>query len=132
MEEKVEGCASKVILCLTLLFFLFGCGQEKITYQKVDANKTKELMDQGATLIDVRELVEFKDGHIPKAINIPSDEVADKVEVLFQKSEPIIVYCRSGSRSQMVAQTLVSMGYTHVYDLGSVDNWTLTALQKER
>ena len=44
-------------------------------------------------------------------------------DVLKDKDQKILVYCRSGNRSQMAASELISMGYTQVYDFGGIIDW---------
>ena len=76
-------------------------------------------------IIDVRTIEEYDSGHIKGSINIPIDTIElEKLEqVISSKENNIIVYCRSGNRSKKAAQLLVDLGYTNVYDLGSINNW---------
>ena len=73
-------------------------------------------------LIDVRTPGEYASGHIPSAINIPYDTIAEKLPT-DDKNARIVVYCRSGSRSAAADKTLKSLGYTDVTDFGGVGNW---------
>jgi rhodanese-related sulfurtransferase len=78
-------------------------------------------------LVDVRTTEEYKGGHIPGAILFPYDEIdgrkADFKKLAQSADRKIVVYCRSGRRSAIAAQTLVSLGYTDVSDFGAVTNW---------
>lgn len=67
-------------------------------------------------IIDVREPIEFSEGHVPLAINIPLGNIAadTKNAAPFGYSTKIIVYCRSGNRSHQAMQILKNMGYTNV------------------
>ena len=79
------------------------------------------LIKKGALLIDTRTPGEFSHGHIEGAINIPHDAIAEKIgKHTADKSKPIIVYCRSGTRSSIAKQTLIRTGYTHVVNGGSL------------
>ena len=74
------------------------------------------------TLVDVRSPDEYRSGYIPGAINISVQEIGGKLGKI-SKDQPVVVYCRSGSRSAHAAQTLLAAGYTEVYDLGGLFEW---------
>lgn len=64
-------------------------------------------------------------GHIPGAIVIPDTEVKDKAEeMLPDKDQLILVYCRSGRRSKNAAQILVELGYTNIREFGGIIDWS--------
>ena len=68
---------------------------------------------------------EYAAGHIPGSLLIPFDEIKVKSDQLPQdKNTEIVVYCRSGRRSAIAADTLISLGYAKIYDLGAVSSWT--------
>lgn len=69
-----------------------------------------ELMKNGALIIDVRTPGEFKSGHIKGSINIPLDDIRNKINELKQKNKVIITCCRSGNRSGMAKSILSSAG----------------------
>ena len=71
-----------------------------------------------AILLDVRRPEEYKDGHIPKAINIPLEKLEDRDFVLDDK--PIYLYCRSGVRSAKSKELLESYGYKNIKDIGGI------------
>ena len=73
-------------------------------------------------LIDVRTTEEFASGHIQGAVNIPVEELPQRLGEVPQES-PIVVYCRTGNRSAMAAQILVNAGYGPVFDLGGIQAW---------
>jgi len=74
-------------------------------------------------LIDVRTPEEFNSGHISGAINIPVESLQSRINEV-PTGEKIIVYCRSGNRSAQASQILSDEGYTGIYDLGGIINWT--------
>lgn len=72
-----------------------------------------------ATIIDVRTSQEYKQGNIPKSINIPVDVIGKQIEAKVKdKNKNIIVYCASGSRSRYASKVIKNFGYTNVYDFG--------------
>lgn len=84
------------------------------------------LKTQPATLlVDVREPEEYKEGHIPGSLLLPLNRIeAEAPQKLAQKDAVIIVYCRSGARSNRAAQQLTKMGYPNVNDMaGGILNW---------
>jgi rhodanese-related sulfurtransferase len=90
---------------------------KKIETTKLTPREIKKMIDSGQkdfVLIDVREEAEYKDGHIPTAINIPSETFASKQDTL-HKDKKIIVYCNTGSRSYMAYRKLIKMAYPTIY-----------------
>jgi phage shock protein E len=74
------------------------------------------------TIIDVRTPAEFAGQHVPGAINIPLEEVAQKINELKELPKPIIAYCRSGNRSGMAVTILKQNGIAEVVNGGGIDD----------
>ena len=99
---------------------------EKNTYIQISAKEAKEIMDTAKDyiILDTREQDEFDEGHIPGAMLIPYTEIPDKAEGMIpDKDKLILVYCRSGRRSKIAADSLVSLGYTNVMEFGGIIDW---------
>ncbi len=92
---------------------------------KVSGSEAKKFIEeQGAILVDVRTKAEYDDGHIDGAMLISLDELEGVVEEkLENKDTPVVVYCRSGRRSGIAAEILLSKGYKSIYDLGAMSSW---------
>ena len=120
------------------LFFLFlavmmltACGQAKendqgAVYVNITAEEAKRIIDseEGYIILDVREQDEYDAGHIPEAILIPYTQIEEKAEeVLTDKDQLILVYCRSGRRSKIAAEALVELGYTNIKEFGGITDW---------
>ena len=89
----------------------------------VTCEEKNELMQNGAILLDVRSQSEYDENHLESAINIEYTELENKFNDLgYDKETKIIVYCRSGKRSAIAAETLKKMGYLYIYDLGGISN----------
>jgi phage shock protein E len=84
------------------------------------ANKVREKLGAGATIIDVRTSGEFSSGAYPKARNIPLDSLGSRLEKLGSKDAPIVVYCASGSRSAQAVRILKTAGFTDVTNAGGL------------
>ena len=93
------------------------------THDFADPIQMKDLVSKGALLLDVRSLSEFKSGHIRGAVNIPVDEIQDKMGEVVAKDKNIVVYCHSGTRSARAQKILQNKGYLHVYNLGGIRRW---------
>lgn len=83
----------------------------------------RELVERGALLVDVRTPLEFSEGHLPGALNIPVEELESRLAELGDGRKGIVLYCRSGRRSANAARELRARGYREVYDLGAMSNW---------
>jgi phage shock protein E len=73
-------------------------------------------------LLDVRTEEEYREGHIPGSVNLPYDGIG-KGKPDFPKDDLVIVYCRSGRRSEIAAETLKALGFSDVADFGAVSRW---------
>ncbi|HQW82958.1 MAG TPA: rhodanese-like domain-containing protein [Ferruginibacter sp.] len=80
----------------------------------------KQLIDEGAFLVDVRTAGEFASGHIKGSVNIPLDKISAQI-VKFNNKKNIIVFCRSGARSAQAKNILQQHGVTNVINGGSWD-----------
>ena len=120
-------------LCFLLLavMLLTACGQDKendqeAVYVNITAEEAKQIMDseEGYIILDVRTQEEYNQGHIPGAIVISHDEIEEKAEeVLTDKKQLILVYCRSGRRSKLAAEALAELGYTNIKEFGGIIDW---------
>jgi rhodanese-related sulfurtransferase len=88
---------------------LFGLSTDNIDF--------KELVKNGAIIIDVRSPQEFQSGHISQSKNIPLNELSDNYSKL-KASQPIITCCASGLRSGSAVSFLKSKGFVSVYNGG--------------
>ncbi len=120
----------KKLLIITLcIFLLSGCGETKNTDSSdgsVNYMEAKEkIINDGAILLDVRTEEEYNEKHIDGASLLPLDEIdIDHIsQLVSDKDTPIIVYCKSGNRSQQAREKLIALGYSKVYDLGAMNNW---------
>ncbi len=91
--------------------------EKRIETTKLTPTQLDELIKKdssGITVVDVRDPKEFNAGHIPGAINIPSEVFATRSGVL-DKGKKIVVYCNSGGRSYTSYRKLMKLGYKHIY-----------------
>ena len=132
----------KSILYLSILVvsfnFLISCkegvAKEENTIEMVTSEEMEKLskMDD-VEVLDVRTEEEFITEHIKNAQNIVYDEnFSDKIKGL-DKSKPVVVYCKSGRRSEKSAQLLKDSGFVKVYDLkGGITQWKYDQKETEK
>ena len=121
----------KLIILLLAVMMLTACGQDKennqgAVYVNITAEEAKEIMDteEGYVILDVREQDEYDAGHISGAILIPYTQIEAKAnEMLPDKDQLILVYCRSGRRSKIAAEALAELGYTNIKEFGGILDW---------
>ena len=94
--------------------------------ERVDFARAKAIQDAEpeAVLLDVREEAEIT-GHAVNAVLLPVDELTDEaaLDAIPELSTPVLVYCRSGYRSNVAAHKLEDYGYERIYDIGSLIGW---------
>jgi len=80
--------------------------------------------DANSKIVDVRESDEFNQEHIDGAVSVPLSDLVNKSnELLKDKDQNLLLYCRSGRRSALAASLLSSLGYSRIYDFGGMDDW---------
>lgn len=96
-------------------------------HRRVSFETAKEIMDAEPEhlILDVREEEEYITGHADGAVLFPVDTITAEsaAELIPSKNTPLLVYCRSGRRSRQAAETLASLGYTRIYDIGCLIGW---------
>ena len=111
---------------------LFSCVQKQKTeettnvYLSISQDEAIRLMEteENYVILDVRREDEFAEGHIPGAICIPNEVIAEEAEGILQdKNQLILVYCRSGNRSKQASRKLADMGYSQIREFGGIIDW---------
>ena len=124
----------KKILILMILscILVTGCSSDieennvNNTYiEMITTNEVKKIIDNyeeysDTVIVDVRTIDEYESGHLKGAVNVPVSEIKN---IDISKDKKIVVYCRSGSRSNTAAKELIKLGYEKVYDMGGINDW---------
>ena len=124
-----------IILLILSLFMITGCSYNEVESKMISTKEVNDIVEnfeneEDTFIIDVRELDEYEEGHIINYINIPLSiigSISDIPEI--NKDSKIIVYCRSGNRSKSAQSRLNSLGYTNVYDMGGILDWSYDVVQ---
>ena len=120
---------NKLLVFVISLAILAGCTKH---FNNKSAEEFKSIIDsdQDITILDVRTPEEFAQNHLQDAINlnVHASNFNDEIDKL-DKSNPILVYCKSGARSSKAAEILVNNGFSEVYNLeGGILQWELKDL----
>jgi len=108
----------------------FGTGKDAINFagyvamnllsgafKQVSFTKIRDLVKEGAYILDVRELYEHEDeGYILGAKKIPLSEIRDRYSEI-PKDEPVYIHCRSGQRSYNATLMLQAKGYKNIFNI---------------
>ena len=136
--EFIQFLQSELLLTGTLfaliILLIVNLYSEKFRkYQVVDTNGAVSLMDDDELLIiDVREEKERKAGFLSNDLNIPMGQVKAKMDTL-DKSKNILVYCKSGTRSDRIADILSKNDFQKVSSLkGGFNAWLKADLPIQR
>ena len=87
--------------------------------KRYDCSFVEEIMSKGGQLIDVRTAVEFNQGSLDGAVNMPVESfqfLKDGIDT----SKPVLLYCRTGARSGMVKNYLDQLGFDQVHNIGGL------------
>ena len=133
----VTVVTTAVAVAIAFALALYGCFLSAATANARDAypefkhitqDEAAQIMESqpdDIVILDVRTREEYEEGHIPGAVCIPNETIDERVvEQLPNKDQVILVYCRSGRRSQEAAYTLAQLGYTGIAEMGGLNTWT--------
>ena len=87
-----------------------------------DITATAANREKNSVLLDVREQDEYNRGHIPEAVNCPLS-MMDKMDLPWEKSTPLYVYCLAGTRSRRAVSFLLGKGYENVKNIGGINSY---------
>ena len=79
-------------------------------------------LKRGAVVVDVRTVEEFNTKHLTNVVNIPLADLKAKLPgVVTNKSQVVLLHCRSGRRSGVAERELRELGYTNAFNIGSFE-----------
>ena len=108
---------SLLLALLAVLALLGACQQSKEA-----TTNYKELLAQGALLVDVRSDREFRAGSLPGAIHVPHDQAEARLSAFGSKDHPVVLFCARGGRAGRVKSLLESRGWSRVYNAGGIND----------
>ena len=117
----------RVLPIILSALLLTACAPgNSLGYKQITMSEAVKMMEteKNYIILDVRRADEFAEGHIPGAINVPNEEIGTaEISELPDKSQLILVYCRSGRRSKEASEKLVKLGYTNIVEFGGILDW---------
>ncbi len=113
-----------------LLWYAYSKGWILADFESVEPKQAITMLqnDDNVTLLDVRTIPEYKEGHLRDATLIPLDKLEENLAKL-PKEKKILVYCRSGSRSIGASRILKRHGYTPVNIKGGIIGLSKTGVE---
>ena len=125
----VVAVVSGAMLLAPFVSRLFSPGRGVSALQAVQLINRRD-----AVIVDVRDDAEFAAGHIPNARHIPLAQLGERLKELERyKSRPIVVSCRSGTRSASASSILQKHGFSEVFSLsGGVAAWEQASMPVEK
>lgn len=82
------------------------------------------ITERDALVVDVRSPAEYAAGHVPGAINLPHDRIiAEPALLAAHRDRPLVLYCRSGRRAALAAQSLQQAGFQPYHLEGDMPGW---------
>ena len=109
-----------------IMYISDGATEQQINMSDLGADSIKAdeamvLAEDGAILIDVRSAEEFAEKSVEGSVNIPVDQIEEGL-ANYDKDSTLIFYCSAGSRAAKTVEAAEAMGFTNIYNLGSIDD----------
>lgn len=114
----------KILTSLVLLLLLASCATSEETYETIDISTIEKRVADGWQIVDVREMEEYKEGHISNAINVPLTSITKGDYGVLEKDQNYIIICRSGNRSETASKELAKTGFHLVNVKQGMSSWT--------
>ena len=117
--KNLELCYAPVVSTakdITNMAGLVGLNLLNGKFKQVPVTKVRELVESNACIIDVREPMEYENGHLNNAINIPLSQLRERVDEI-PHDVPVYLHCRSSQRSYNAIMALQQLGYDNLYNI---------------
>lgn len=120
----IRGLFSRLGMALFFLAWSAACNAEVTDILQAELMQRIQT-NQSGLILDVRSPEEYAEGHIPGAVNIPHDQLGSRLaEIAVHKNKDIVLYCRSGKRAGIAANTLQAAGFSKLLHLaGDMGGW---------
>lgn len=131
-------CMKKLLLMFSTLLVLTACGDNdessvqeveqpvelETSYETIELDDITNYIDEGYTVVDVREIDEYESGHIPNALNAPLSDLENDTFTALETNEKYVIICQSGNRSITASNILSEAGYDIVNVSEGMSTWT--------
>lgn len=125
----IPGVSVRLLRGFPLLFavLLAACGDAASSaYRELPADALQARLESAGApfVLDVRTPEEFASGHVPGAVNIPYDELPERLAEIPPPGGTVVLYCRSGRRAEVAAKVLQRAGHRDLLHLeGDMPGW---------
>jgi rhodanese-related sulfurtransferase len=129
MAQLIEFCLRHPLLVGGTVMALIAALANELRLRgqagvSVPPTEAVRLINQGATVVDVREKASYDVAHIVDAINLAADDLAGAAESRLKKKRPVLLVCDTGSRSARLVSGLRQAGFDSAWSLdGGLAAW---------
>ncbi len=114
--NKVKSIVALFAVAILAVVFGFNARAE------LSEAEARDYVKRGVLVVDVRTVEEFKAKSLTNVVNIPLADVKVKFpKVVTNKTDVVLLHCRSGRRSGVAESELRALGYTNVFNIGSFE-----------
>lgn len=114
----------KIFISLIALLVIAGCSTSQNSFETIDITTIESKVENGWKIVDVREIEEFEDGHIPNALNVPLSAISQGDYSTLEQDQKYIIICQSGNRSQTASEQLHKAGFQILNVKQGMGSWT--------
>ncbi|GEM_PF-487552 len=114
----------RIFILITTLLLLTGCTSNKEGFETIDISTIESKVADGWQIVDVREIEEYNEGHIPNALNVPLSSISQSEYGALEQNQSYIIICRSGNRSQTASKALAKAGFNIINVKQGMSSWT--------
>jgi len=121
--QKYTNILYWIVMAALLFWFAYSKGWILANFESIDTKQAIALIekDENVTLLDVRTIEEYKEGHLRDATLIPVQSLAQNLGMLkTEKNKKILVYCATGNRSVAASRILEENGFTPINVKGGI------------
>jgi len=121
--QKYTNILYWIVMAALLFWFAYSKGWILANFESIDTKQAIVLIekDENVTLLDVRTIEEYKEGHLRDATLIPVQVLAQNIGMLkTEKNKKILVYCAAGNRSVTASRILEENGFTPINVKGGI------------
>ena len=114
----------KILISLVVLLLLAGCSTNQASFETIDMNTIESKVADDWKIVDVREVEEFENGHIPNALNVPLSSISQGEHSVLEQDQKYIIICQSGNRSKTASEQLHKAGFEVLNVKQGMGSWT--------